>query len=548
VKKNRGRAPRLFLFLGYLLYLAVFLVAVDFAFYRVYITKINRLNPRWHVRNMFKPVPGVSETVLNRLGDLQTNKQSSFVNFTKIKPAGKIRIGCFGDSFTYGEEVDRDLDYPSFLQRLFDKAYPGKFQVINFGSGWHGFFQSFMVWKYIGTGYDLDYVLLGPAGFQPTRDLSFNHTDGRNSYYMHSRYILRNGRAVLVDPPGATHEARANNYYSFLPNRVFLRYDLHPPAFINCLLPEERSLRKNPFYYCSDSEAEDLRLRQILLKEMCAGGSHVVLGNYDRGLIDQMSSLKDEHFSSGYCMQSGLFPYVEPRTHSSAFGNQLLASQMFDLLLGKTEGEYHTLMTRDLSPAESAGPAESWKYALDYSDVRIEYCGRTVGRFFGFTNRMPKAVAEPFPLIALKSESESIMDAIFFRARMTKDSSFIFKDRKQRSVALSPLFPFRNLPIAVFSRQRLYSLIRESRVGDLYIDGEKVCSLAVDNPVNPMNPVIRIKNTRTFVIRPLSDAFIDIDELPEDGYFYLRCGDPESGEIKAIFAAFKKLKTVHKFQ
>lgn len=67
-----------------------------------------------------------------------------FLNFSPLKEKGVIRIGTFGDSFTYGTEVDKKGTYPYLLQQLFDREFPEKkIEVLNFGVTGHGFQEQF---------------------------------------------------------------------------------------------------------------------------------------------------------------------------------------------------------------------------------------------------------------------------------------------------------------------------------------------------------------------------------------------------------------------
>ena len=63
-----------------------------------------------------------------------------FLNFPLSKKEGSLRIGAFGDSHTFGTEVDKTASYPHYLQQLFDKEFPNKnIEVLKFRNGWKWF-------------------------------------------------------------------------------------------------------------------------------------------------------------------------------------------------------------------------------------------------------------------------------------------------------------------------------------------------------------------------------------------------------------------------
>ena len=98
-----------------------------------------------------------------------------FINFSNQKKEGVIRIGTFGDSFTYGSEVDKTETYPYQLQQLLNKAFPNKsVEVISFGKRGSNFQEQFFFWKKYTKKMGLDYVLFGPQGFWAIRDTTFS--------------------------------------------------------------------------------------------------------------------------------------------------------------------------------------------------------------------------------------------------------------------------------------------------------------------------------------------------------------------------------------
>jgi hypothetical protein len=144
------------------------------------------------VAHRLEPPRHVDRATMRLLGSLHQSKDSSFVNFDEAKPAGYLRVCALGDSNTEGAELEKRHDYPSYLQRMFQQRGFERVQVLNFGNGWHGFSQIYVMWKYVAKRFGCDYVTLLPMSFWEARDITFNHTDGRMPGYLHARLVVEN--------------------------------------------------------------------------------------------------------------------------------------------------------------------------------------------------------------------------------------------------------------------------------------------------------------------------------------------------------------------
>lgn len=78
------------------------------------------------------------------------------VEYAYQKPPGTKRIGVFGDSFTFGEEVSDDETFADRLGRLMPAA-----EVLNFGVHGYGHDQMLVYLQREGVKYGLDLVVLG---------------------------------------------------------------------------------------------------------------------------------------------------------------------------------------------------------------------------------------------------------------------------------------------------------------------------------------------------------------------------------------------------
>jgi hypothetical protein len=364
------------------------------------------------------PVRYVEPRVLERLGNVKTDKRSSFVNFVEAKPPGIIRLCAFGDSFTYGDEVAADHDFPSLLQAMFRRRGADNVQVINFGSSWYGFHQAFMMWDFVGRHFACDYVLLGPRCFWPDRDTAFNHTDLQSPYFLHSRFVLDGDDVRRVDVLGATNTERFDNYFSLLPHWRYLRYDRNPPAIVRSLLPAGRTV-PNPFYYYAGAAADEaVRMYDILLRKLAATGVQIAVLQPREGMVDlggaANANLAVSTYDDGPMVG---YPYRAPRGHYTAWGNQLIAEMFFAQIM-RGGGQPLVLLSMDDANAAGSSPADHGKLPLwKYDRIEVELEGRPAGLFRARTvgREPPDALqsAKTVSLLAVKDPDEPLVDALF---------------------------------------------------------------------------------------------------------------------------------------
>jgi len=390
----------------YLCFVFSIIVLADYILYRAYLKRsgIPSAGKEQHLAP-FPEVRNVNQKTLLRLGHLVLDRDSSFNKFDIRKKDGVIRIGCFGDSFTLGDEVNKHNDFPRHLQNIFrSRGYP-HVEVINFGSSWHGFNQAFILWKYVGKRYKLDYVLLGPGCFQIDRDSTFNHTSGANIYYYHSRYVLTDEHVRLIDVVGKTHVQRMRNYYRYIPHRRYLKYDVQSPHFLRCLLPKSRRL-KNPFYYRKGPVREEVfETYRRLLSEMADSGAQIILTNYNQDIVELGRSLKRNSLFSTPLFRPRGFPYVAAKTHNSSFGNRIVAQQIFDILTLQPHLSLTLLKMQDFARDDSRQFQGTMRSLNDYSETGI----KAGGHFFGNFIRCGKTNADNEVIESLPSESMVIL-------------------------------------------------------------------------------------------------------------------------------------------
>ncbi|NJL28297.1 MAG: hypothetical protein HC897_10590, partial [Thermoanaerobaculia bacterium] len=347
----------------YSLYLLAALALIDyFFFYRPYVRELRTKKGTLAAKPDLDESPlievrHVEPALMKRLGRLATEKKSSFVDAEVEKAPGVVRVCAFGDSFTYGDEVDAEHDYPSLLQRRFEAAGARNVEVLNFGVSGFGFHQTYMLWDGVGRRFSCDFTLLGPQGFQPIRDTTFGFIHHWTPYYLHARYVLDGGDVRLVEIPGDTYGARFDRHFSFIPRWDVLRYDRNPPMFLRSLIPRDREL-KNPFYYDSRSmDEEAFDSYAILLGKMAAGGERILVGHYVPEVVDVAREVGVATLAAADLHEEGDFPYRATIDHASPFGNRLVAEQFFRWLTGEADPPLEVLESIDV--AGDAGPAPS---------------------------------------------------------------------------------------------------------------------------------------------------------------------------------------------
>ena len=278
-----------------------------------------------------EPPRHMDTATMRLLGAMHQEKASSFINFEQAKPADCIRVCALGDSHTQGDEVGEHHDYPSYLQRMFREHGFERVQVLNFGNGWFGFSQIYVMWKNVARKFGCDYVTLLPMDFWQARDTTFNHSEGLYPGYLHARLIVENDQLRLIAPLGETGEQRQQEYLRPIPHWQYLRYDLHPPNIFDAPLPGERTIF-NPFYHDrrpGPTEVTDIHARVI--RAIADDGPQLIVLFRGRqqelypGLIPAPSA----DIGTALLDESSDFPYLAPARHPSAWGQELAGNGVF---------------------------------------------------------------------------------------------------------------------------------------------------------------------------------------------------------------------------
>lgn len=305
-------------------------------------------------------------------------RPNSFTNYPAMKPASVVRVGCFGDSFTYGSECWNDLDYPYRLQEFYRSSGQNLIEVINFGMPGTGFTEAFLLWERVGLKMAVDTVVLGPQSFDIHRDTSFHGPD--RDFPRHARFIIDGDALRRLDPLGDSPWDRKRRVMRFIPHYRYLRYDPVSPTIIKALYPRKRQPQRNPFYYYQgDARTEAYEIYRRLFQRMADSGAAVFLLHSDKGLIELVQSLQRPNLKAVWYQDSLLtgFPYSRPGTHYSPYGNEVIATIVYDLLAGRSESDFELLKMKDFIFSDPAG-----NYDLtEYQDVRLTLNDKAIGQF-----------------------------------------------------------------------------------------------------------------------------------------------------------------------
>lgn len=331
------------------------------------------------VTDEIETVPGVSAATMRRLGFVTHAKRSSFVNSTMAKPPGVTRIGAFGDSHTYGEEVDERSDFPGQLGDLLAQDGVGNVEVLNFGSSWHGFHQAYIMWDEVASQYELDAVLLGPYTFWSDHETRLNHTNDILPYYLHARFIAEGDDAQMVEVIGDSHSQRFDAYHAFLTPWRYLRYDRNDPAFLAALLPAGQTLG-NPFYYDRRPElAEATAINRVLLGRMIRAGRPIAVGSYRAPWLQELAEAVRDLSGPTFChfelISADWFPYVAPRGQESPARHAVNARQYEAVLRGRP---LPVTLIRTGDPPETV-PGSAAMGLDGVQDLRIVAAGHEIG-------------------------------------------------------------------------------------------------------------------------------------------------------------------------
>ncbi|MFC1664434.1 hypothetical protein ACFL17_02240 [Pseudomonadota bacterium] len=490
------------------------------------------------VRTSSFPKLSTSEIVnLGTAHKKHDHPNSSYINFSERPPSDTIRIGIFGDSFTQGLETSDGHDYPSLLNKEFQKSGFDNIEVINFG--WHGYgvHQSYLIWEYLGRKFGLDYVIFMPFKFHVNRDSTFIYND---RYYgpIHSRFIIKNKDLEFVSVLGKDRQDASRIYYNLITEKRYLMYDTKAPPFLRALIPTGRQLKLNPFYYELDSPLKDeiFRTYSFLFRNLSKKADKIIIIATD----DFIHSLKDSYeYNNIYFLKSQAFelarsfPYRAPGNHLSAMGNQLIAKELFSLLTGKekpildrmkisktdyihnlaTPSEYNPLYQyknisisiNNISIAnfmihKKGSPSHALRIKLNFKNPKIASLLQVSGRSIKF-----------IPLSFLLDDKEPV--AILFKQNGNQISIPIGEIESKNKIIGQVLIKNENSNLSTSGSGDIIKINKRNRL-ELYIKSDKIIN---DIKVAIGNKVIlkgkKLKADGEYKVYSLEPVFLKIAQL-----------------------------------
>jgi len=125
--------------------------------------------------------------------------------YEKIPATNTIRISAFGDSFTFGEDVElRD----TWAKQL--TAIDSSIEVLNYGVGAYGFDQAYLRFLQIGNEYNPHIVFIGFMSENIARNVNvfrpFYSRMYNNAIFTKPRFKVRDGELFLLKNPLSTFE------------------------------------------------------------------------------------------------------------------------------------------------------------------------------------------------------------------------------------------------------------------------------------------------------------------------------------------------------
>lgn len=332
-------------------------------------------------------IAGIDPELASQLGPLRNpaERPSSFANVPRAKPPGTLRIGAFGDSFTWGSEVSSGNDYPALLGERARALGHADVETLNFGNPGFGMHQSVLMWERVGQDYGLDaVVVLALAKLWVPRDTSFTFWDPpAEKLGFHARWVLDGDDDVrLVTVLGTTEAERFDAYMRFVPHARYARYDRKPPAFLRAWLPAGRTLR-NPFYYRRGELADEaFATYRTLLRRVGTEAKRVVVADLSGADLDDLDVPGVQRVR---VPATSAFPYLAPQSHLGPWGNRLIADSVA-AALGLGGSVRHV----ELEPGDITGDGPAMGLA-DADDVDVTLDDVPTGGLYVYRRHDPFA-------------------------------------------------------------------------------------------------------------------------------------------------------------
>ena len=283
--------------------------------------------------------------------------------FSYVKPPNTIRIGVFGDSFTFGEGVQNNEAYPKVLESLLNGNEKigktgGHVEVLNFGLGKTGTSHQLAWYQKEGRKYHLDFVILG---FLAANDFTDNWS---GVFYLENDKLVHNPQAytslrriqkIVQSIPFYRWLAVNSQLFNLLKQIVAViddkvRFETSANS-VNSAISNKRELEAKEYYLT-------LRLIKEFQKEVLENGSRfmvVNLASKNQKLLSDYSEQDQikEYVKRGEALVNelartdvrllNLVPvfsnlpiskcYFKHDGHMTKYGHQVVARKIYDVIL-----------------------------------------------------------------------------------------------------------------------------------------------------------------------------------------------------------------------
>jgi lysophospholipase L1-like esterase len=305
------------------------------------------------------------------------------------KPGDTVRIGIFGDSFTFGEGVQNDETYPNLLEEMFNRddaivKANRRIEVLNFGIGKSGTSHQLAWYQKEGRKYGLDIVIVG---FLSANDFTDNWSGVFN---------LKDNRLVH-NPAAYSSVRRIQSIVYSIPFYKWLAANSHLVNLVRMsatLIDDRMRSRDNDAGGPENAEAKieisdnayELTLRLIaeFQKEATEDGAGFMIVNLPAKNQKPLSAYADqeqikEHVIRGEALMNDLartnvkllnlvpvfatLPvskyYFEQDGHMTRFGHQVIAENLHSALSQDISHYWRELAGRIMNRAADIKPPES---------------------------------------------------------------------------------------------------------------------------------------------------------------------------------------------
>jgi len=200
----------IYLFVEGLIYLG--LIFIDKSYYITYDPNISSLSEdqKISLRNFINRKKGEHTNNDQVLGWSNFSQANSAVyrdnrEYESAPPTGIIRISAFGDSFTYGSDVELEDTWEKQLTEL-----DNSLEVLNYGVGAYGLDQAYLLYLRVGTDYNPQIVFIGFMSENIARHVNvfraFYTRQYRDVIFTKPRFKVLDSKLVLLENPISTFE------------------------------------------------------------------------------------------------------------------------------------------------------------------------------------------------------------------------------------------------------------------------------------------------------------------------------------------------------